>query len=65
VCKKHFLTRKSSGNYHQAKRKRRKKPHKPKPEKQEGMPQYQHCSPAKYREDKNPKYHKEQQKDIA
>jgi hypothetical protein len=35
----------------------------PKPEEQEGMPQHQHCPPAKHREDKNPKYHEEQQKD--
>jgi hypothetical protein len=40
--------------------KRRKKPHRPtKPVGQEGMPQYQHCPPAKHRGGKNPKYHEE------
>jgi hypothetical protein len=38
---------------------------KPKPEEQEGMPQHKHCPPAKRREDRNPKYHEEQQKDVA
>jgi hypothetical protein len=45
--------------------KRRKKPHKPKPVEQEGMPQYQHCPYAKHREDKNPKYHEDQRRDVA
>jgi hypothetical protein len=44
--------------------KRRKKRKRPKPEEQEGMPQHQHCPPARHREDKNPKYHEEQQKDV-
>jgi hypothetical protein len=35
------------------------------PEEQEGMPQGQHCPPAKRRGDRNPKYHEEQQKDVA
>jgi hypothetical protein len=33
----------------QWKQKGRKKPHKPKPEEQQCMPQYQHCHPAKRR----------------
>jgi hypothetical protein len=42
--------------------KRRKIPHMPKPEEQEGMPQHQNCPHAKHREDKNPKYHEKQLK---
>jgi hypothetical protein len=38
---------------------------KPKPEEQEGMPQRHHCPLSKRREDRNPKYHEEQQKDVA
>jgi hypothetical protein len=38
---------------------------KPKPEEQEGMPQHQHCPPAKRRGDRNLEYHEEQQKDVA
>jgi hypothetical protein len=38
---------------------------KPKPEKQEGMPQHQHCPPAKRRGDRNSEDHQEQQKDVA
>jgi hypothetical protein len=38
---------------------------KPKSEEQEGMPQHQHCPLAKRRGDRNPKYHEEQQKDVA
>jgi hypothetical protein len=38
---------------------------KPKPEEQEGMPQHQHCPPARHRGDRNPKYHEEQQKDVT
>jgi hypothetical protein len=37
----------------------------PKPEEQEGMPQRQHCAPEKRHGDRNPKYHEEQQKDVA
>jgi hypothetical protein len=44
---------------------RRKKPHKPKPEEQEGMPHYQHCPPAKCREDRNPEYYEEKHEDVA
>jgi hypothetical protein len=62
---KKILTRKIISGNHQAKGKRRGKPHRPKPEKQERMPQHQHCPLAKYREDKNPKYHEEQVKDVA
>jgi hypothetical protein len=39
--------------------------HMPKPEEQEGIPQHQHCPLAKHHEDKSPKYHEEQQKDVA
>jgi hypothetical protein len=57
--------KKGSGN-HQSKRKgREKKPHQPMPEEQEGMPQHQHCPSAKRREEMSPKYHEEQQKDVA
>jgi hypothetical protein len=38
---------------------------KPKPEEQEGMPQHHHCPLAKHHGDRNLKYHKEQQKDVA
>jgi hypothetical protein len=41
---------------------RGKKPHTPESEAQEGMPHHQHCPLAKCREDRNPKYHEEQQK---
>jgi hypothetical protein len=44
---------------------RREKPHRPKPEEQEGMPQHQHCPLAKRREDRNLKYDEEQLKDVA
>jgi hypothetical protein len=37
----------------------------PKPEEQEGMPQSQHYTHAKRREDRNQKYHEEQQKGVA
>jgi hypothetical protein len=36
-----------------------------KPEEQDGMPQHQHSPPAKRREDGNPNYQEEQQKDVA
>jgi hypothetical protein len=58
------LTRKGSGN-HQAKRCKEEKTHRPKPEEQEDMPQHQHSPPAKRRDDMNPKYHEEEQKDVA
>jgi hypothetical protein len=45
--------------------KKKNKRKKPKPEEQEGMPQHQHFPPAKRRGDRNPKYHEEQQKDVA
>jgi hypothetical protein len=44
------------------KEERRKKS---KPEKQEGMPQRQHCPPEKRRGDWSPEYHEEEQKDVA
>jgi hypothetical protein len=44
---------------------RREKPHMPKPEEQDGMPQHQHCSFTKRREDRNPKYYEEKEKDVA
>jgi hypothetical protein len=40
-------------------------PHKPKPEEQEGMLQHQHCPPGKRPKERTPKYHEEQQKDVA
>jgi hypothetical protein len=43
----------------------REKPHMPKPEEQEGIPQHRHNPLAKHREDRNPKHHDEQQKDGA
>jgi hypothetical protein len=57
-----ILRGKSSGG-RQAKRRKEKK--KPKPEEREGMPQRQHCPPAKRRGDRNPKYHEEQPKGVA
>jgi hypothetical protein len=57
-----FLARKSSIS-HQAKRRKEKK--KPEPDEQEDMPQHRHFPPARHRGDKNPKYHEEQQKDVA
>jgi hypothetical protein len=44
---------------------KKKRGEKTQPEEQEGMPQHQHCPPAKRREDRNPKNHEEQQKDLA
>jgi hypothetical protein len=38
---------------------------KPKADEHEGMPQRQHCPPAKRRGDRNPEYHEVQQKDVA
>jgi hypothetical protein len=40
---KDFLIRKRSGNHKVKKGKRQKKPHRPKPDEQKGMPQHQHC----------------------
>jgi hypothetical protein len=37
---------------------------KPKSEEQEGMPQHQHCPPAKHHGDRKPKYHEEEHKDF-
>jgi hypothetical protein len=45
--------------------KKRKGGKKPKPEEQGGMPQHQHCPPAKRREDRNPKCHEKLQQDVA
>jgi hypothetical protein len=36
-----------------------------KPKDQEGVPHHKHCPLAKRCEDSNPKYHEEQQKDVA
>jgi hypothetical protein len=38
---------------------------KPKSEEEGGVPQHYHCPYAKRREDRNPKYHEEQHKDVA
>jgi hypothetical protein len=38
-------------------------PTRPKPEEQEDMPH--HYPPAKHRENRNPRYHEEHQKDVA
>jgi hypothetical protein len=46
-------------------KRRNNKPHKPEPEEHEGVPEHQHCPPAKHREDISPKYHEEQHKDVA
>jgi hypothetical protein len=37
----------------------------PKPKEHGDMLQHRHCSLAKHREDRNPKYHEDQQKDVA
>jgi predicted secreted protein len=42
---KNFLQEKAVET-HQAKRRKEETPHRPKPEDQEGMPQYQHCHAA-------------------
>jgi hypothetical protein len=55
------LRKRKSRISHQAIRRKEKK--KSKPEEHEGMPQ--HCPSTKYRGDRNPKYHEEQQKDVA
>jgi hypothetical protein len=44
---------------------RRRKPLRPKPKEQEGMPHHQQCLHAKRREDRNPKYHEEEHKYVA
>jgi hypothetical protein len=49
----------------EASKQKAKKRKKIKPEEQEGTPQHQHCPPAKHRGDRTPKYHEEQQKDVA
>jgi hypothetical protein len=60
-CKEKFLITKVAETNKQ-KEERRKIP---KPEKQEGMPQHHYCPPTKRREDRNPKYHEEQQKVVV
>jgi hypothetical protein len=45
--------------------KQKEEEEKPKPEEHKGMPQRQHCPPAKHRGDRNLEYHEEQQKDVA
>jgi hypothetical protein len=54
-----FLTRKTA----KATKQKAEKRGKPKPEEQEGMPQHQHCPPAKHHGNRNPNYHEDQQKD--
>jgi hypothetical protein len=49
----------------EATKQKEEKRKKPKPEKQEGMPQRQHCPLEKHRGDRNRKCHEEQQKDVA
>jgi hypothetical protein len=49
----------------EATKQREEKRKKPKYDGQEGMPQRQHCPPAKRRGDWNPECHEEQQKDVA
>jgi hypothetical protein len=42
------------------------KSYRPEPdEEQEGMPQHQHCPPAKRRDERSPTYRENQQKDVA
>jgi hypothetical protein len=60
-CERKFLQEKAVEATNQNKEKRKK----PKPEEQEGMPQHQHCPPAKRRGDRSPHYHEEQQNDVA
>jgi hypothetical protein len=57
-----ILTRKTQCEATKPKEEKRKKP---KPEEQDGMPQREHCPPAKRRVDRNPEYHDDQQKDGA
>jgi hypothetical protein len=49
----------------EATKQKNEKRRKPKPEEHEGMPQRQHCPPAKRRGDRNRECHEEQQKDVA
>jgi hypothetical protein len=56
-----FLQEKAVDATKQKEEKRKK----PKPEEQEGVPQHQHCRPAKRRGDRNPECHEEEQKDVA
>jgi hypothetical protein len=49
----------------EATKQKEEKREKPKSEEQEGMPQHQHCPPAKRREGRNLEYHEEEQKDVA
>jgi hypothetical protein len=56
---------KLSKNWQGPPSKKKKIGEKPKPEEQQCMPQHQHCPHAKYRGDKNPKYHEDQQKDVT
>jgi hypothetical protein len=44
---------------------KKRKDGKPKPEYQEGMPHHHYSPHAERRGDRNPKYHEEQQKDVA
>jgi hypothetical protein len=49
----------------EATKQKEEKREKSKPEEHEGMPQSQHYPPEKRRGDRNPKFHEEQQKDVA
>jgi hypothetical protein len=61
-----FLQEKPAETTNQPGENMEEKPHTPKPEKQGDMPQHRHCPHAKYRVDRNPNYHEEQQqKDVA
>jgi hypothetical protein len=44
---------------------RNNRPNRPTPEEKKGMPHHQHYPPARRREDRNPKDHEEQRKDVA
>jgi hypothetical protein len=56
-----YGTRIATRDIHMNLRRKRPKPD----EEHEGMPQHRHCPHAKRREDRNPKYHEELQKDVA
>jgi hypothetical protein len=56
-----FLQEKAMETTKQKEEKREK----PKPKEQEGMPQRQHCPPAKRRGNRSLKFHEEPQKDVA
>jgi hypothetical protein len=49
----------------EATKQKEEKRKKPKPEEHEGMPEDEHCPLATRRGDRNPKYHEDQQKNVA